>query len=102
MSRSPSAPAPEGQGEFRFGGDTYDPFYDEDRLTTQLGRVYRAMRSGDWFTLGELADLARGSEASVSARLRDLRKPECGGHTVERRARGDRGRGLFEYRMVPK
>jgi len=36
-------------------------------------------------------------EASVSARLRDLRKEKFGGHVVERRAVK---RGLFEYRVI--
>jgi hypothetical protein len=84
-----------------FGGTTYEPEFDQERLTKQLGRVHRALigNSACWLTLGELAALTGDPEASISARLRDLRKPAFGGHLVERRAR-DRSAGLFEYRLV--
>jgi len=44
-----------------------------------------------------LAHWAGGSEASVSARLRDLRKAKFGAHTIERQRVSA---GLFRYRMV--
>ena len=44
-----------------------------------------------------LSPMVGGSEAGISARLRDLRKPRFGGYTVERR-RVDGG--LFEYRIL--
>lgn len=53
-----------------------------------------------WFTLREISSYTGGSEASVSARLRDLRKPKFGGWDVQRRHRGDPKKGLFEYRAV--
>ena len=50
-----------------------------------------------WWTLAELAAEAQGSEAAVSARLRDLRKKRYGQHIVERKYVGN---GLWAYRLV--
>jgi uncharacterized membrane protein len=52
---------------------------------------------GDWWTLAELARATGYPEASISARLRDLRKPKFGGYTVERQYVE---RGLFRYRVT--
>ena len=56
------------------------------------------MRGGHWWTLRQLVERCGGTEASISARLRDLRKLKHGGHTVERKRVKD---GLFVYRIVP-
>ena len=91
MSREP-------QRVFRFDGETFEPALDGRRLTSQLERVYRAMSDGRWHLLGEIAALVKGSEAGVSARIRDLRKPRLGGLIVERkRVMG----GVWAYRLVP-
>ena len=42
---------------------------------------------GSWMTLRELARVTNYSEASISAQLRHLRKPEYGGFVVEKRCR---------------
>ena len=81
-------------------GSTYSPTLDGLRLATQLSRVKRLMSDGQWRTLAEIARQVGGSEAGVSARLRDLRKPGCGYQVVERR-RVERANGLWEYRVVP-
>lgn len=81
-----------------FDGETYLEERDHDRLATMFGRVQVVMSDLDWHTLAELARRTGGSEAAVSARLRDLRKPRFGGHTVERRYVAD---GLWEYRYTP-
>lgn len=79
-----------------FDGATYEPGHDHARLSRQLTRVEALMRDGRWRTLAALAHIVGGSEAGVSARLRDLRKPRFGSHTIERqRLKG----GLFCYRM---
>ena len=79
-----------------FDGNTYEPELDWQRLTSQMGRVFLLMRDAKWRTLQDISQMAQGSEASVSARLRDLRKERFGAHTVNRRrARG----GLFEYQV---
>ena len=81
-----------------FDGETFDPKLDGARLASQLGRVRRFLASGRFVTLAQIAVAARCSEASASARLRDLRKPRFGSYVVERR-RVPGARGLFEYRL---
>jgi hypothetical protein len=85
-----------------FDGATYDPVFDQARLTGQLGRVWALMTDQRWRTLNEIADLTGDPPASVSARLRDLRKDRFGAYTIERQSRGDRAAGFFEYRLVPR
>ena len=84
-----------------FDGATYDPDFDHARLTSQLDRVRTLMQDGQWRTLREIADKVGDPEASVSARLRDLRKEKFGAWRVERRRRGAPERGLHEYRLLP-
>jgi hypothetical protein len=88
-----------GQLALDFDGATYSPAADRRRLTGQLARVRALMSDGRWRALAEIAAEVGGSEAGVSARLRDLRKARFGGHAVDRRRRGEAGRGLFEYRL---
>lgn len=82
-------------------GDTYTPALDRARLGAQAQRVLDVMRDERWRTLGELAAATGDPEASVSARLRDLRKPGFGGWLVDRRHRGDPSHGQYEYRLLP-
>ena len=72
---------------------------DTPRLGNQLDRVFIAMQDGKWRTLAEISAHTGDHEPSVSAQLRNLRKPRFGGHTVNRRRRGDRSKGLFEYQL---
>ncbi len=83
-----------------FDGPAYDPEYDHARLTGQILRVWDLMRDGQWRTLQEIADRTGDPHASISAQLRHLRKRRFGEHTVERRARGARSAGLYEYRVL--
>lgn len=71
------------------------PTQDRPRLLTQLERVAALMADGRERTLAEIARAAGGSEPSVSARLRDLRKH---GETVTRRRDGGRA-GVWWYRV---
>lgn len=80
-----------------FAGQTYDYEKDCKRLTGQLQRVREAMKSGEWFTLSKLQGIVGGSEAGISARIRDLRKASFGGYNVERRRVAESG--LWEYRI---
>lgn len=82
-----------------FDGDTYNPTLDHVRLTGLLKRVYDVMADGNWHRLSELANRAKGSEASVSARVRDLRKEKFGGFQVERK-RHQTQKGIWLYRMI--
>lgn len=80
-----------------FSGATFDPALDGERLNTQLHRVYDVLRDHAWHTLPELREKCGGSDAALSARIRDLRKPRFGFHTIEsRRVR----EGLWAYRLV--
>lgn len=47
--------------------------------------IYRQMLDGQWYTLRELAFIAGITEAGASARIRDLRKSQYGGFTIEAR-----------------
>lgn len=85
-----------------FDGPAYSSQHDQARLTGQILRVFDAMKDSQWRTLDEIVGLTGDPHASISAQLRHLRKPRFGGHTVERRHRGDKARGLFEYRLVPR
>lgn len=93
----PRTPAP------TFGGKTYDADRDEARLKGQLRATFQVMSDGRWWTLVELAAAVsklygrRVSEAAISARIRDLRKPKFGGHKVEP---DNRGGGLWYYRLT--
>ena len=90
----------------KFDGKTFEPAKDAKRLGKQLQAVrdvlLRRSRWDAWTTLhGIQSDVwfMRGisaSEASISARIRDLRKPKFGGYTVERRRISG---GLYEYRI---
>ena len=98
--------------ETQFGGATYDPALDRERLTKQLGRVYHVMQDGGWRTLAEIATDIRlfcghpggrpphDTEAAISARLRDLRKIRHGAYEVGRRRRGAPSSGLWEYAIL--
>jgi hypothetical protein len=79
-----------------FDGSTYRPARDHARLKGQLAKVSDLMCDGEWRTLRQIQNVVGGSEAAVSARLRDLRKPKYGGHEVLRQ---NVGAGLFRYRL---
>jgi hypothetical protein len=80
-------------------GETYDPEQDGERLRGQLQRVFNQMSDGAWWTLEHLTLLVGGTEAAVSARIRDLRKPKFGGYRVDRR-RVQGANGIWEYRLA--
>lgn len=70
---------------------------DHVRMGKQRAAVWALVRLGEWWTLAEVSEATGAPEASVSARLRDFRRPRYGGHTVERRKRG---REQYEYRVA--
>ena len=78
-------------------GRTYEPTQDKGRLSAQHTRVVHAMQDGQWRTLAEIEAKTGAPQASISARLRDLRKPQFGAHKVERRRRTQ---GQYEYRVT--
>lgn len=75
--------------------DTYTEA--KPRIPHQLIAVRNLMEDGQWRTLSQISIRTGYPEASVSARLRDLRKAPHN-RTVERRLKEP---GLYQYRMVP-
>ncbi len=82
-----------------FNGPLFERVHDEPRLLKQHERIRNLMLDGAWRTLEEIATRTGDPPASVSAQLRHLRKPRFGAYRIERRARGERARGLYEYRL---
>lgn len=81
----------------RFDGVTYDHGRDGLRLNAQLQRVFDVMETGNWYSLDDLHEITGDPHASISARIRDLRKERFGGHVVQRE---NTGNGLWKYRLV--
>src|SRR6185369_16113064 len=75
-----------------FDGNTYERQHDHVRLGRQFLLVRDLMSDGAWRTLQEIGNETGEQQASISARLRDLRKEKFGGYSVERRRRGRRVR----------
>jgi hypothetical protein len=90
------------QRELVFDGSAYSPKHDDERLGKQHERIRDLMIDGGWRTLGEIAERTGDPQASISAQLRHLRKERFGGHKVEKRHRGDKSAGLYEYRLLAR
>lgn len=80
------------------------PAVDQKRIAGQLERVRDCLAVSTWVTLRQISSWCMlighlDSEAGISARIRDLRRPEYGGHVIEKRRRVE-GQGQWEYRMV--
>jgi hypothetical protein len=85
----------------KFGGVTFDPARDGERLSGALGRVYSLMLDGEWRTIADIAAHCGCSEAGASARLRDLRKEKFREHYPNLEVqRKNCGGGLWMYRMI--
>lgn len=82
-----------------FSGATFDAEQDTSRLATQLDEIFQVMCDGVWRTLDEIEAATSHPPASISAQLRNLRKERFGNYVVDRRVRGERSRGLYEYRI---
>jgi len=83
-----------------FNGSDYNPVLDKARLTGQIERIFNCMKDSNWRSLQEIESITGDGQASVSAQMRNLRKSKFGEHTVEKRRRGDRKSGLFEYQLI--
>jgi len=84
--------------EATFGGETFDAKIDGPRLKGQLELVRQFMLDGRWHDLEEIARSTGTSMLSVSARVRDLRKPQFGGYMLEVKRVGQSG--LWFYRVI--
>jgi len=80
-----------------FDGETYLKERDGERMASQLERVRALMSDGHWRDLETIRIRCGGTTASVSARIRDLRKTRFGACNVERRHVAE---GWWEYRLV--
>jgi hypothetical protein len=63
-------------------------------------RCLELMQDGEWHSLTEFLTVCKlkYGTASLTARIRDLRKTKFGAHNIESR---NRKAQLFEYRLVP-
>lgn len=77
-------------------GESFDRARDGERLNGQAADVFNYMKHGQWRTLADIARNTGHPEASVSARLRDMKKEKFGGFTVEKRYIAN---GLWQYRI---
>jgi hypothetical protein len=93
-----------------FAGTGYDPQFDRARLALLIERVRLHMLSVEWITLRELKlaleekfPPAAFPESSLTAQLRNLRKPEYSYRLIKRRRAGTHGpcTGIWEYRLLP-
>jgi hypothetical protein len=81
-------------------GSAFDKRIDGERLRCQHEIIRDHMLAhGGWRTLVEIRAALGYSDASTSAQLRHLRKPQFGSYQVEKRRRGSSG--TWEYRVLP-
>lgn len=85
-----------------FDGRTYVPERDGKRLKSLLDAVCHVMSDGKWRTIPEIhRELSilgfYGTETSISARIRDLRKPRFGAFEVISQPTDQKG--LWAYRI---
>jgi len=79
-----------------FDGATFSESRDGSRLASQLADVRTCLRDGCWWGLDDIQSRTGHPQASISARIRDLRKTRNGAHTIERRYLHN---GLWQYRL---
>ena len=98
----PACPLHSSWPENPMNSPTYEAKYDRARLKTQNERVTEAMQNQAWRTLSDISRLTGDPEASIGSRLRGFREVKRGGHTVNRRRRGNPKRGWWEYQVIWK
>lgn len=82
-----------------FGGATYDPARDRERLSDQQRAVIEAMLDGGWLTIPEVAEKIGARPESINAvgaRIRDIRKIYGTDAMESQRVTG----GLWKYRCT--
>lgn len=72
-----------------FDGVDYQPELDFVRLKGQMERIYNLMIDGNWRSLSHIARITGDPEASISAQLRNFRKPRFGAYQVNRKREGN-------------
>ena len=86
--------------DFKFDGPVYEEKHDKIRLTGQILRIFEAIKDGGWYTLNEIHSKTKDPQASISAQLRHLRKDRFGSHTVDKKPRGKRNSGIWQYQLI--
>ena len=93
-----------------FAGAAYVPSLDKARLSVQIERIRSYMLGVEWRTLREIKAALENvyapavfPESSISAQLRNLRKPGFSYRRPRRRRAGVRGpgAGIWEYLLRP-
>jgi len=84
----------------QFSGSDFVPKFDYTRLKAQIKDIYELMKDKKWRTLKEISQATGHEKANCSAQLRNLRKENFGSHTIDKRPRGDRSQGLYEYALI--
>ncbi len=78
---------------------------DRARVAPQRTAVFQLMSDNRWWTIDDLASAVTDiiskhvTSQSISARIRDLRKTQYGGHTVNRQ-RSKSSLGLYYYQLI--
>ena len=70
---------------------------DRKKRTSQRQGVWATIKSGRWIDLYDLRARVKGSDAALTARIRDLRKKAHGKHKVLCERFAD---GVYRYRLV--
>jgi len=83
-----------------FDGSDYVSLLDKKRLVTQLMEIFNLIKNGKWYTLFEIEQITKYPQSSISAQLRNLRKRKFGSFIIEKKRRGEKSNGLFEYRLI--
>lgn len=111
MQREAHSPRLEHRPPREFHGVTYVASRDRQRLVGLMDRVHTALKEGRKWSLSELKQTCGGGEASISARLRNLKDVRWGGnyegkvrvretgHDIEKEYVGN---GLWLYWMIEK
>ena len=88
-------PAPE------FDGAVYNSTRDRERLTGQLHSIFMLMSDGNYRTVNEIHEQLGYPHASISAQLRNLKKPKFGGHGLEKK-RVFEDSALWTFKIIAK
>jgi hypothetical protein len=92
-----------------FAGAAYVPSHDKARLSVQVERIRSYMLGVEWRTLREIKTALENiyaptvfPESSISAQLRNLKKPGYCYRLLKRRRVGVHGpgAGIWEYRLL--
>lgn len=87
------------QLELNFKGSNYKESVDRPRLKRQFEIIRDLMADGLPRTLFQIRNATGFSEASVSAQLRNLRKPSFGSHTVIKERKSENS-GTWYYKLL--